>query len=87
LSRKIFAQSQKNKSLFMQKVLVENPLLGYTLRMTDTARHEALANEVYELAKSIWGFKISWSILASCTIENLENQLAQLKAEEGLFNN
>ena len=53
--------------------------------MSDTARHESLANEVYELNKSIWGFKPSWSVLMSCTTENLENQLAQLKTEKGLF--
>jgi hypothetical protein len=53
--------------------------------MQDTTRHESLANEVYELAKSIWGFKISWSVLMACTVENLENQLAQLKTEKGLF--
>ena len=53
--------------------------------MPDTTRHEALANEVYELNKSIWGFKPNWSVLMACTTENLENQLAQLKMESGLF--
>jgi hypothetical protein len=33
LSRKIFTQSQKNKSFLMQKVLAKNRFRGYTLGM------------------------------------------------------
>jgi hypothetical protein len=69
----------------MQKVVAKKSVLGYTLAMQDTSRHEALANEVYELNKSIWGFKPNFSQLLACSTENLENQLAQLKTESGLF--